>query len=49
MLSAVKLVEVVLDIRPFDDPESHVCEDRDQLVQHLANRVNGALCLRTWG
>ena len=39
-------MEVVLDVRPFDDPEAHVGENRDQLVQHLADGVNGALRLR---
>ena len=40
-----EVVEVVLDVGPFDDPEAHVGEDRDQLVQHLADGVNGALRL----
>ena len=41
-----EIVEVVLDVGPFDDPEAHVGEDRDQLVQHLADGMNGADRLR---
>ena len=41
-----EIVEVVLDVGPFDDAEAHVGENRDQLIQHLADRVNGAVRLR---
>ena len=30
---------------PSTTPEAHVGEDRDQLVQHLADRMNGAVGL----
>ena len=44
-----EIVEVVLDVRPFDDPEAHVGENRDQLIQHLADRVNGAVAFGRGG
>ena len=44
-----EVVEVVLDVGAFGDGEAHVAEDRDDLVQHLADRVDTALQRRPDG
>ena len=46
MLSAVKLLIVGLDVRALGDREAHVGEDRDDLVDHLADRMDAAACQR---
>ena len=37
-----EIVVVALDVRPFGDREAHVGEDRGQLVEHLADRMDAA-------
>ena len=37
-----EIVVVGLDVRPFGDREAHVGEDRGDLVDHLADRVDAA-------
>ena len=41
-----EIVEIVLDIRPLGDGESHLAEDGDDLVDGLAHRMDAALGLR---
>ena len=41
-----EVVEVVLDVRAFGDREAHLAEDRDDLVDGLADRVDAALGFR---
>ena len=38
-----EIVEIVLDMRPFRDGEAHLAEDRDQLIDSLADRMNAAI------
>ncbi len=38
-------MEVVLDVRAFGDGEAHLAEDRDDLVDGLADRMDAALAL----
>ena len=37
-----EIIVVALDVRPFGDGKAHVGEDRDDLVHHLAQRVDAA-------
>ena len=37
-----EVVVVALDVRPFGDREAHVGEDGDDLVRHLADRMDAA-------
>jgi hypothetical protein len=44
-LGEIQLGEVVVvgfDVRPFGDGETHVGEDRGELVDHLADRMDAA-------
>ena len=38
-----EIVEVVLDVRAFGHGEAHLAEDRDHLVDGLADRMDAAL------
>ena len=40
-----EIVEIVLDMRALGDGEAHLAEDRDQLVDGLADRMDAALAL----
>ena len=40
-----EIVEIVLDVGPFGDGEAHLAEDRDELVDGLADRMDAALGL----
>ena len=42
-VQGVEVVPVALDLRPLGDGEAEVGEDRDDLVHHLADRVDRAL------
>ena len=37
-----EIVEILLDMRPLGDDEPHLAEDRDDLVDRLADRVDAA-------
>ena len=37
-----EIVEIVLDMRPLGDDEAHLAEDRDDLVDGLADRMDAA-------
>ena len=41
-----EVVPVVLDVRTLGPGEAHLAEDRDELVHHLADRMQRALGLR---
>ena len=40
-----EVMEIVLDMRPFGNGEAHLAEDRDQLVDRLADRMDAAVVL----
>ena len=42
----VEVVQVVLDVRALGDGEAHVAEDRDDLLDGLADRMDAALGAR---
>jgi hypothetical protein len=43
-----EIVVVGLDVRPFGDGEAHVAEDRGDLVDHLADRMDAARSAGDW-